>query len=155
MFIEKLLPSVDLETSEPIIDKLVDLKEDEPSADLIDFKEEAEIPEEPEEPGDLYKQALSEIPRKFRDDGMLGLNNAHQIGDYTYEVRGNTLHLSKDDDHKEFEINNLDLWKLLIVGNPSKIHLQLKDEGQYLPFTQDYVHIAKQLGLLDSYAGSK
>ena len=149
--IEKLLPSVDLETSEPIIDNLVDLKEDEPSANLIDFKEEPEVPEEP---GDLYKQALSDIPRKFRDDGMLGLNDIHQIGEYTYEVRGNTLHLSKDDDHKEFEINNLDLWKLLIVGNPSKIHLQLKEEGQYLPFVQDYVDIAKQLGLLDSYAGS-
>ena len=97
--IEKLLPSVDVESNEEpiIIDELVDLKEPTKATapDLIDFKEEPE-PEgpEPEGPGDLYKQALGEIPRKFRDDGMLGLNvETHQIGRYTYEVKGNTLHL--------------------------------------------------------------
>ena len=154
--IEKLLPTVDVEPNESIIDELVDLKEPtETTSDLIDFKEEPG-PEGPgpEGPGDWYKQALGEIPRKFRDDGMLGLNvETHQIGGYTYEVKGNTLHLSGDD-QKEFEIDSLDLWKLLIVANPSKIHLQLKENGQYLPFVNEYIAIGKNIGLLDSYAGS-
>ena len=159
--IEKLLPSVDVEPNEPIIiDELVDLKEPTKATppDLIDFKEEEPEPEgpEPEGPGDLYKQALGEIPRKFRDDGMLGLNvETHQIGRYTYEVKGNTLHLSGDEQQKEqFEIDSLNLWKLLIVANPSKIHLQLKENGQYLPFVNEYIAIGKKIGLLDSYSGS-
>ena len=71
--IEKLLPTVDVEPNESIIIELVDLKEPtETTSDLIDFKEEPG-PEGPgpEGPGDWYKQALGEIPRKFRDDGML------------------------------------------------------------------------------------
>ena len=159
--IEKLLPSVDVEPNEPIIiDELVDLKEPTKATppDLIDFKEEEPEPEgpEPEGPGDLYKQALGEIPRKFRDDGMLGLNvETHQIGRYTYEVKGNTLHLSGGEQQKEqFEIDSLNLWKLLIVANPSKIHLQLKENGQYLPFVNEYIAIGKKIGLLDSYSGS-
>ena len=61
--------------------------------------------------------------------------------------------------HK-FEITDLNLWKLLLVLNPSKIGLKLTTQGEnkkkeYLPFVLDYVHIAHKLNLLDSYTGSK
>ena len=58
---------------------LVDLeepkKEEEPENFLDDL-------EEIDEPGQLYTQALQEVPRGLRDDGMFGLNtNNHTIGD--------------------------------------------------------------------------
>ena len=53
---------------------------------------------------------------------MLGLNiETHQIGDYTFEVKGDVLRFLRDNDKREFKIKQLDLWKLLIVKNPSKI----------------------------------
>ena len=133
-----------------------------PTANLIDTKDEPlmEIPEikeeiELKEPGELYKTALSKVPRKIRDDGMLGLNTeTHTIGDYIYEVEGDTLRVRKGDDEKEFEINDLNLWKLLIVLNPTKIRLKLRDGEMLLPFVQDYIHIANELNLLKSYKGA-
>lgn len=112
------------------------------------------------EPGELYKEALSVIPRRDRDDGMLGLNsNTHHIGNYIYKVSGNVLHVSKNrnsDEYKRFVVTDPDLWKLLIVLNPSKIRLRLKDNnGKYLPFVHDFTNIANELNLLSSYSGSK
>ena len=112
------------------------------------------------EPGELYKEALSTIPRRDRDDGMLGLNSSiHHIGNYTYKVSGNVLHVSENgnsDEYKRFVVTNLDLWKLLIVLNPSKIRLKLKDSnGKYLPFVHDFANIANELNLLSTYSGSK
>ena len=109
-----------------------------------------------EEP-DLYEDALSEVPRRYRDDGMLGLNPAtHQIGNYVYEVRDNVLYVSKYEELKQFHITDLDLWKLLLVLNPSKANLKLKDHDKmYLPYVHEYATIAHELDLLDSYSGSK
>ena len=142
------------------LNKLVVNLPDEPEdvkPELINFdvKEEPVIPEiELREPGELYKTALSKVPRKLRDDGMLGLNtDNHTIGNYIYEVEGNILHV-KGEDEKEFEINELDLWKLLLVMNPTKIRLKLEDGGTFLPFVQDYIHIVNELNLLESYKGS-
>ena len=142
------------------LNKLVVNLPDEPEdvkPELINFdvKEEPVIPEiELREPGELYKTALSKVPRKLRDDGMLGLNtDNHTIGNYIYEVEGNILHV-KGEDEKEFEINELDLWKLLLVMNPTRIRLKLEDGGTFLPFVQDYIHIVNELNLLESYKGS-
>ena len=127
---------------------------------------------------DLYQEALAMVPRKFRDDGQLGLcPSTHQIGTYTYAVHGNTLQAVSNHDENEdmhqFEIRDLNLWKLLLVLNPSKIGLPLTSSSsttntttttpqrvrrkvaEYLPFVLDYVFIARKLDLLDSYTGSK
>ena len=134
--IEKLLPAA--ESPEP-----------EPKPEPV---EPGPVKEELLEPGELYKMALSQIPRKLRDDGTLGLNvDTHRIGDYVYEVEGDILHVND----KEFEIKDLNLWKLMIVYNPSKIQLRLKDQNDYYPFVYQYADIIDDLGLLDYYNGSK
>lgn len=117
----------------------------------------------------LYQEALAMVPRKFRDDGKLGLcPSTHQIGTYTYAVHENTLQAvsnhDEDEDMHQFEIGDLNLWLLLLVLNPSKIGLKLtatssstsaKRRAEYLPFVLDFVYIARKLNLLDSYTGSK
>ena len=146
--IEKLLPAAEpppepvSEPAEPVKEEPVD----------ISMAEPAELVKEELEPGELYRKALSQVPRKLRDDGMLGLNvETHQIGDYAYEVEGDVLHVNG----KEFEIKDLNLWKLMIVSNPSKIQLRLKDQDDYYPFVYEYADIIDELGLLDYYGGSK
>ena len=120
-----------------------------------------------EEPDDLYQEALALVPRKSREDGQLGLcPGTHQIGDYTYAVYGNTLQAvsnhNEDEDMQKFDIGDLNLWKLLLVLNPTKIGLKLTTGGKaysgrhdYLPFVLAYVDIARKLNLLDTYTGSK
>ena len=131
-----------------------------------------------EEPGDLYQEALALVPHKFREDGQLGLcPSTRRIGDYTYTVHGNTLrvvpnHAVVDDDYdddgadiRQFEIQDLDLWKLLLVLNPTRIGLSLtavdrvgkagRKKKTYLPFVHSYVDIARKLDLLGTYTGSK
>ena len=119
-----------------------------------------------EEPDDLYQEALAMVPRKLRDDGQLGLcPSTHHIGIYAYAVHGNILQVvtnenEENEEMHQFEITDLNLWKLLLVLNPSKIGLKLTTQGEnkkkeYLPFVLDYVHIAHKLNLLDSYTGSK
>ena len=133
-----------------------------------DEEEPAEPEPEPmmvakEEPDDLYQEALAQVSRKFREDGQLGLcPGTHQIGLYTYAVHGNTLRAvsnsDDDEDMQKFDIADLNLWKLLLVLNPSRIGLKLMADGgrhEYLPFVLDYVNIARKLNLLDTYTGSK
>ena len=122
-----------------------------------------------QEPDELYQEALAMIPRKLRDDGELGLcPRTHRIGDYTYSVHGNILqavsNLDEEDEEEmhQFEIQSLNLWKLLLILNPNKIGLILRDQhrgggggGEYFPFVRDYVHIAYKLKLLKSYTGGR
>ena len=109
-----------------------------------------------QEPGELYKHALREVPRKLRDDGKLGLDtDDHRIGDYIYEVEGNVLQVLKNGEEKRFEITDLNLWKMLIVMNPVKIQLTVKKNKQYLPFVYEYADIVNELNLMDLYVGSK
>ena len=146
----------------------------------IPIKEEDDGPDDDlyeEALGDLYQEALVSIPQKFRDDGQLGLcPRTHQIGAYTYAVQGNTLQaVSNHDENEEvhqFEIHNVNLWKLLLVFNPTNIGLKLtrsaeqaasaaaaaggsKSKVKFLPFVTHYVHIARKLNLLDTFTGSK
>lgn len=106
------------------------------------------------------------VPRKLREDGQLGLcPSTHHIGIYTYAVHGNILQVvtnenEENEEMHQFRITDLNLWKLLLVLNPSKIGLKLTTQAEnkkkeYLPFVLDYVHIARKLNLLDSYTGSK
>ena len=133
--------------------------EEEEQSEPITIKEE--------EPDDLYQEALAMVPRKLREDGQLGLcPSTHHIGVYAYTVYGNTLQVvsNKNEENEEmhqFDITDLNLWKLLLVLNPTKIGLKLTTTTQeskkkeYLPFVLDYVHIARKLNLLGSYRGSK
>ena len=159
-------------------------EEDDDDDDEYDDDEIADEPEpvmvvKMEEPGELYQEALTLVPSKFREDGQLGLCPVtHRIGVYTYAVHGNTLRVvsnHRDDDVddadiKQFEIRDLDLWKLLLVLNPTRIDLRLTaddDDGRavgkagrrkkkkYLPFVHSYVDIARELDLLGTYTGSK
>ena len=141
----------------PTTDDLLGPKEEEVPL-LGKEEEEEEVLEEMEEPGELYKQALRDIPPQLRDDGMLGLNvDTHQIGEYPYEVEGDVLKVVVDHngESKEFEVNSQVLWKLLIVMNPSKIDLKLKNKKQYFPYVYEYADIAKSLNLMASYRGPK
>ena len=133
-----------------------------PSPALITFDEGKPETEKPEnildirEPGELYKKALSAVSRKARDDGELGLNpTSHTIGDYTYEVEDNVLKVfriaEEGRDEKEFEIEDYDLWRLLLVLNPNKIQLKTVENGQLLPFVVQYRKIAEELELLKNY----
>ena len=112
--------------------------------------EEKEIP-----PGDLYYKALEKVPRKFRDDGKLGLNTLHRkIGGFDYEVHGNVLKIFDDDDSEEihkYDIDDENLWMMLLAKNPQTVKLAFKDkEGKYLPFAEKYREIAKDLNLTDA-----
>ena len=162
------------EEKEPTTGEIEQLEQQQPVTIKEEEKEEEE--EEEEEPDDLYQEALAMVPRVFRDDGQLGLcPSTHQIGVYTYSVvHGNTLQAvsnqNEDEEMHQFVIRDLNVWKLLLALNPNKIGLKLTTQEQhrqqqqqqqqqhgneYLPFVQDYIHIANELNLLDSYTGSK
>ena len=110
-----------------------------------------------EEPGELYRQALQQVPRKDRDDGTLGLNTTtHTIGDYIYDVEGDMLKVHRDGDQEQFVIEDLELWKLLLVKNPGKIRLQLMDEQKhYYPFVYTIKVIVDRLQLVALYENQR
>ena len=92
------------------------------------------------------------VPENLRSDGVLGLNTwTHSIGEYEYEVKGNSLHCSSVDglDTVEFKIDDLNLWMLLLVKNPSRIQLKLKTAKEYDPYVYDFKDIVERLGLED------
>lgn len=135
------------------------------TANLIsidDKKEEVEEPlvhidelEDIEGPGELYTRALATIPQRLREDGMLGLDTVnHMIGDWTYDVIGNKLMVKNNEKTDDFDIDDYNLWCLLLVFNPQKINLATENAyGQLLPFVKEYAHIIKRLGLLTRYQG--
>ena len=158
--IEKLV------SPKPFVADLVDVPQAPPppnlmDEDLVELNDELLQPKiEPkegdiDEPGILYTQALRDVPARDRDDGLLGLNpDNHRFGHYEYSVEGNILklHVYGNEDH-EFEIDDINLWKLLLVRSPRKIGLNLFDEhDQVRPFVEKYRQIVRDLGLLDDYA---
>ena len=130
---------------------LVEL-DDEPLQPLkIEPKDDVDI----DEPGILYKQALRDVPARFRDDGLSGLNpDNHRFGHYEYTVEGNMLKLNAyGNEDREYEIDDINLWKLLLVKSPAFAGLNLFDEhNQLLPFVEKYRQIVRDLGLLDDFA---
>ena len=138
-----------------------------PSAPTTTTTETAmDIPLLKEESNEFYQDALAYVPRKYRDDGQLGLcPRTKQIGNYTYQVLGDTLQVFLTDDRgaaidssiQQFDILNLDVWKLLLVLNPARIGLTLMDKRtqEYFPFVWDYFHIVRKLNLLETYTARK
>ena len=104
-----------------------------------------------DDPGDLYKDALASIPARSRDDGIFGLNDeTKHIGDYSFFVDGNTLHIM---DHgglvKSYVIDDYELWQLLLIKRPNDIGLKLKDvRGKNSQTLEDFIHIVQELDLV-------
>ena len=124
-----------------------------PTANLIQIDDVKEEPfhlddlDEIEAPGELYTQALAEIPERLRDDGKLGLNTEnHTIGDWNYEVAGDKLIVRKGDEEDEILVDDYDTWRLLLVFNPKKIHMETD-----LPFVREYARIVNRLDLVERY----
>ena len=135
------LPNAQLD--EPVLEPVKIEPKEEP------VKEEERFFDEPN--NELFRQALALVPENLRDDGLLGLDiNTHTIGSYTYEVQGNILQCVSEDggDEASFEIDNLELWMLLIVKNPNKVALKLKQGKDYSPFVYDFKDIADRLELV-------
>ena len=109
----------------PKEENLIDLDEDN---DDIQVLSHSEIDEKP---GELYLHALDSIPLQFLDDGMFGLNvNTAEIGNNTFSVIGNML-TTQNKTHgtvNNFEINDLELWQLLLVQRPKLVKLDLRDK---------------------------
>ena len=131
------------------IEKLTPKPSIPPVADLINLENEGLQPpkEEPKdeflpeiaEPGIFYRQALHDVPSRLQDDGLLGLNlDNHRIGHYEYSVDRNILKVNAyDGEDHEYKIDDINLWKLLLVKTPAKINLNLYDEHKkLLPFVK-------------------
>ena len=74
------------------------------------------------------------------------------IGDWTYEVAGNTLIVRNGKEEDSIVIDHYDTWHLLLVFNPKKIRMEMyDDEGDLFPFVKVYAQIADRLGLLERY----
>ena len=103
---------------------------------------------EPEEESEIFRQALDEVPEAYRSDGVLGLDvTTRTIGNYAYQVKGDTLHCLSGDDEAIFQIKTLELLLLLLVKNPNRIELKLKQAKEFLPFVYDFKDIADRLQL--------
>ena len=101
-----------------------------------------------EKPGALYLRAIESIPLKSRDDGVFGLGTNY-IGNNSFVVNGNTLVATNLDDGsvQSFEIDDYDLWRLLLVKRPRDIELNLNDRaGQQV--LHDYIEIVGRLDLI-------
>ena len=83
--------------------------------DILPPKEEISL----DVPGQLFLQASSKVPMRNRDDGLLGLDTTNdRIGDYWYSVNGDTLKVhGGDGEEREYEIEDINLWKLLLAKN--------------------------------------
>ena len=156
---------------EPVTESIDRLKKPQPAeADLLDLTTDEQQPkeeEEPEqtsstfdddlseieEPSKVYKLALKAVPQDLRDDGVLGLNTAqHIIGNWTFSVAGNKLLVRRGSEEEYIEIDDFEIWCLLLVFNPNKLNLPTLDRrGKVLPFVKKYAEIAHQLGLPEFY----
>ena len=101
---------------------------------------------------DLFSEIVKSIPARERDDGVLGLDiKHHRIGDNTFTVKGNILTVHNDDNRTEttFEINDYDIWKLLLTQRPKTL-MELKTiKGDYIPAVKDYIDIVDKLNLIE------
>ena len=114
-----------------------------------DMKHEIKM-EPDDDDNDLFFNIVRSIPVSERDDGVVGLNiNTNLIGDNTFTVKGNLLKVYNDDSEVTFEINDDDLWKLLLMQRPKNL-MELKTlKGNFIPAVKDYVDIVKKLNLIE------
>ena len=102
-------------------------------------------------PGVMYIKAFNSIPVRSRDDGVFGLNDRDRsIGEYSYKVDGDTLHImDQENEVRAFVIDNYTLWQLLLIKRPKDIGLKLKDiRGNNTPALEEYIRIVKELDLV-------
>ena len=101
-----------------------------------------------EKPGELYLQAINSIPQRYLDDGVFGLNiETGTIGNNAFSVSGNRLSIQNKDSIKHLDIDEYDLWRLLLVQRPASIGLDLKSvEGQKI--LKEYIAIVNDLDLV-------
>ena len=136
---EKYEPEEKIEPVEEIEPEVVESWKDEDSTTIED------------NPGEMYLNAKRSIPKKSRDDGVFGLNvKNNRIGDYTYLVDGNTLHIiNKEKQVRSYVIDDSKLWQLLLIMRPKDIGLQLKDEFDRNTSTlNEYIRIVDDLDLV-------
>ena len=114
-------------------ENLIDLDDNKAIENLIDLDDVPITKDEAEEkPGELFLEAIASIPVRYLDDGVFGLNiKTGKIGSYTFSVRGNRLTVQSVDSIKHYDIDDYDLWRLLLVTRPNQIGLDLKSiEGR-------------------------
>lgn len=139
---------------EPITESIQSLahqkpKEDLITGDLLQFETKPEqVQDKPvkrdTEQINLYQKALQIIPKKARDDGVFGLDSGRrQVSGRPYWVEGNLLLVNNEDGTiSEIEINDLDVWLILLSQNPTKI-IDLSDSA-----VRRYREIADELNLI-------
>ena len=135
---------------EPITKSVESLKKPEPVEvvdDLIelptDVKPNILEPSDPVEPN-LYQKALQMIPRRSRDDGVFGLDSLRrQVSGRPYWIEGNLLLVNNEDGTlSEIQINDLEVWIILLSQNPRKF-VDLPDSA-----VRRYREIADELNLV-------
>ena len=100
-------------------------------------------PSDPVEPN-LYQKALQMIPRRSRDDGVFGLDSLRrQVSGRPYWIEGNLLLVNNEDGTlSEIQINDLEVWIILLSQNPRKF-VDLSDSA-----VKRYREIADELNLV-------
>jgi len=96
----------------------------------------------------LFLQTVFNIPRRNKDDGVLGLNvDTRLIGGDKFSISGNILTGEHGRKFLTFTINDIDIWKLLLAQRPEEILDVEKQNGEYIPAVYYYIEIVKQLDL--------
>ena len=100
----------------------------------------------------LLHQALSQVSKTQRDDGVYGINWAKRtIGGKDFTVKnGNILQVQVGrGEQMEFKITDINVWKLLLYQNPySKVSTETS-AGEPTQAVQQYQEIADALNLID------
>ena len=125
-----------------------ELMEIEPNDATAIESEKIEPVKEENDQVDLYKKALHIIPKRARDDGVFGLDSGRRlVSGRPYRVEGNLLLVNNEDGtHSEIQIDDLNVWLILLSQNPAKL-VNLTDEKGKLALAR-YRDIVDQLGLI-------
>ena len=147
-------------------ENLIDFKD---PTNLIDIKDNPSLPppslipedsdikydiktDDDDDDDDLFLHIVRSIPAKEKDDGVFDLNiDNKRIGDNTFTVKGDVLRVYNDENGSEvtFQINDDEVWKLLLAQRPKQI-MELKTlKGNYIPAVKDYVDIVHKLNLVE------
>ena len=147
------LPRMDIDTKY-LLDEAVD-DTTLPPPMIPEVVEEEEEEEDEEAEGDLYLQALRSVPDYIRDDGVLGLNvRKGKIGSYYYSVRENVLTID-DGINTSFLINDINVWKLLLLQSPTRWMNLTNLRGKYISAVGKYVAIVEALDLVNIAIANK
>ena len=129
-------------------------KEDLITGDLVQFKTESDqLKDEPvksdtEQIKKRYKKTLTIIPKRMRDDGVFGLDSGRRlVSGRPYWVEGNLLLVHNEDGtQSEIQINDLEVWLILLSQIPAKIVDLTNEKG--ISALARYREIVDKLGLI-------